>query len=397
MFILQLHHNQTGEWFEINEAGETVLRRAISDLSECPKINPDENLVVLLPGERVTMTSVKLPKMRESERLQAVPFALEEQLASEPDSIFVVMGDVKADGALTVAVTEKALFEVQLSALMAANLQPKILMPDFLSLAWEPETWSVVLQNQMALVRIDHQNGFSVDAPNVFLFLQLALEKHKKPQKIICWQENNVIDVTPFEKCGVPVEMRGESKYGYFDNKNVLSKPAINFLYGKYRPKMQASKLRSNWMLCGMTAAALIVFLFLGNIAEWFYFRHQAIVLEKQVFVVYRTLFPGAKEVLEPHFRAAHLLKRFEDASQGSVFLKLLGVAGKALLAFPDIQTNAVDFENQQLKLSVNAKNVAMLGQWTKTLQVQGLLVQQRILSTDKDNVSAEITLKENA
>lgn len=400
MFILQLVNNQASEWFEINEAGETVLHRQISDLSECPKINVDENLVVLLSGENVTMTTVKLPKMRESERLQAIPFALEEQLASDPDRIFVAMGQMQSDGAFTVAVIDKALFQAQLDALHAVNLYPKILMPDFLGLTWEPETWIVLLQNKMAVVRADSQNGFSVDVANLFLFLQLAIEKNKKPKKIICWPQNNVIDITPFEKLGVPVEMRGESKYGYFDHQHLSSNPVINFLYGKYRPKMQSSSLKKNWMLCGATAAVLIIFLFLSNIGQWFYFRHYAVVLEKQVLQVYQTLFPGTKDVLEPHFRTANLLKRFEEASQGSEFVKLLGIAGKTILNFPDIQTNAIDFDNQQLKMTVTAKNIAMLSQWSQALQAQGLSVQQKIASTPKqvkDIVSAEITLKERA
>lgn len=397
MFILQLINHQASEWFEINEAGETLSRRQIQDLSECPKINVDAHLIVLMPGENVTMTSVKLPKMRESQRLQAIPFALEEQLASEPDTIFIVTGEMQADGALTVAVTDKASFEEQLHALHAANLYPSVLMPDFLSLSWEPETWSVLLQNQMAVVRTDHHNGFSVDIANLFLFLQIAIEKNKKPKKIMCWQQEYVFDAAPFEKLGVSVEMRGESKYGYFDHQQLVSKPAINFLYGKYRPKMQSSFLKKHWMLCGATAATLIVFLFLSQIAQWFYFRHQSIALENQVLQTYQTLFPGAQDVLEPHFRTASLLKRFEAASRGSEFLKVLGIAGKTLLVLPDIQTNAIDFDNQQLKITVSAKNVAMLSQWSQALQAQGLSVSQRVLNTAKDNVSAEVTLKENA
>lgn len=66
-------------------------------------------------------------------------------------------------------------------------LHPKVVLPDYLALLLEPETWSVALQNKIALVRIDKQNGFSVDADNLFLFLQLALEKIKikNPRKLI--------------------------------------------------------------------------------------------------------------------------------------------------------------------------------------------------------------------
>ena len=249
----------------------------------------------------------------------------------------------------------------------------------------------------MALVRTDFQNGFSVDANNLFLFLQLQLEKNKdkKPKKIIAWQENNIFDVARGEKLGVPVEIRGESKYGYFDNKNLSSKPAMNFLQGKYRAKTQSSELRKNWMLCGATVVALITFLFLSQFVQWIYFRHQSIVLENQVTQIYQTLFPGAKDVLEPRFRTASLLKRFDTALQSSQFLKVLSIAGKTVLTFPDIQTTSINFDNQQLHLTVTAKNVELLSQWSQALRSQGLLVTQRVLSTNKNAVHAEVTVKE--
>lgn len=398
MFILQINNNQTCEWFEINDAVEILSCAHFSDLSECPKINLDANLVVLIPGEKVIMTSVKLPKMRASEKSQAILFALEEQLASDLDSVSIVVGDTQSDGSTIVAVYEKAFFEAQVNALQSANLFPRSLLPDFLALTLESETWSVVVQNKMAWVRTDFQYGFSVDPNNLFLLLQLQLGKNKnqQPKKIICWQQESVIDVAQLEKLDVPIEVRNESKFEFFDVKSLASKPAINFLQGKYRPKAQSSVLRTSWMWCCATAAFLILFLFLSQLGEWIYYRHQSNVLENQIAQVYQTLFPGSKDVLEPHFRTANLLKQFEKALRGSVFLKMMGAVGKTLLTFPDIQTTAIDFNNQQLTVTVNAKNVAQLSQWSQALHGQGFTVSQRVLSTGKETVQAEMSVKEN-
>lgn len=399
MFILQLFNNQTADWFEINEAGEITAHHHIADLSECPKINPTENLVVLLPGETVTLTSVKLPKMRLSERAQAIPFALEEQLASEPDSIQVAVGDTQNDGTVTVAIIEKTILEAQLNALHNVNLYPRIMLPDFLGIILEPETWSIVLQDQMAIVRTDFQNGFSVDANNLLLFLQLNLEKNKahKPKKIICWQKNAVLDVSQLEKVGVPIEMRGESKYSYFDVKNLTTKFPLNFLQGKYRSKGQSSELQKNWLICGVSVAALIGFLFLSNIAQWIYFRYQSAILENKILLVYKTLFPTAKTVLEPRFRTANLLKKFDSASQGGNFLKIVGIAGKTALTLPGLQIVSFEYKNEKLALTVNANSVSQLSEWSKGLRAEGLQIQQHILSTEKNNVHAEITIQEPA
>src|SRR3990167_99209 len=397
MFILQLLNDKTADWFEINDAGEVISRQHFSEISQCPKVNPDANLIVLYPGEKISIVTAKLPKMRASEKLQAIPFVIEEQLADNPEAILVTVGDTNTDGATIIGVTDKAAFETQITALHDANLYPRSLIPDFLALSWEAETWSVLVQNQMAIVRTDFQNGFSVDAQNLLFFLELQLTKTKKPTKIICWQENNIIDQVAFEKLHIPIEIRCESKYGYFDAKNLSIKPPLNFLQGKYRPKTQSSDLRKNWMMCATSGAALITFLFLSQIAQWIYFQHQAIALENKVTEVYRTLFPNSKDVLEPHFRTASLLKKYTAAAQDSEFLKVFGIAGKTVLAFPSIHTQSIQFENHQLTLTVNAKNVDVLSEWSQSLRAQDMQVSQRVLSTAKDNLSAEMTVKENS
>jgi general secretion pathway protein L len=397
MFILQLFSDQTVDWFEINESGELHSRQHIASLSECPKINPSDDLIVLLPGENIMITSVKLPKMRASERARAVPFALEEQLAVDPESITVALGETTPEGITTVAVSQTIEFEAQLAALAEANYFPQAALPDFLALNLEPNTWSVLIQNQTALVRTQAQKGFSADVNNLFLLLQLQLEKNKenKPQKIIFWHDDTIVDVKTYEKLDIPIEVRGESKEGYFDTKMLLAKSAINLLQGKYTPKSRSSSIRKNWMLCGTAVAALIVFLFLSQCGQWFYFRHQSIVLEKNVLTVYRTLFPGATDVLEPRFRTASLLKQFDSASKGNTFAHLLNIAGKTVLSLPDIQIQTIHFENNQLQLNVTAKTIAQLSQWSQALRNEEIIVTQRVLKTSKDNLSAEITLSD--
>lgn len=399
MFILQLFNDRSVDWFEVNDNFEIHACTHFSEVSECPKINADADLVVLMPGENMTMTSVKLPRVRASEKMQATLFALEEQLASDLESVGVVVGDVKVDGSTAVVVYDKNLFEAQFSALRAAHLFPRVMLPDFLALSFEADTWSVVLQNKIALVRTDWNAGFSADENNLFLLLQLQLEKNKnkKPKKIICWQQDAVIDIVQLEKLGVPIETHDESSPTYFDIKNLVSKPTINFLQGKYRPKIQSSGLRKNWMMCGAVALALAVFLFLSQLGEWIYYRHQSSVLENQIVQTYQTLFPGSKDVLEPRFRTAHLLKQFERASHASAFLKIMGAVGKSILTFPDIQATAIHFNHQQLTIAVNAKNLSSLSQWSQALHTQGFSVSQRVLSTGKETVQAEMTVKEGA
>ena len=391
MFILQLSHQAPHTWLELNSAGDVISRTTIAALTDCPKINIDAYFIILFPGEDITMTSVALPKMRFFEKLLAIPFALEEQMASDPEHMGVAMGEDRADGSTIVAIYDKNNFEAHLQAWHVANLFPRAVVPDFLSIAWEKDTWSIVLQNNMAWVRTEMQQGFSVEVKNLFLLLQMLLEKNKnfKPHRIICWQNTVILDVAEFEKLSVPVELRDAARDSFFDAKRLFSKPALNLLQGKYRAKMPSTDVKKNWMVCGFAFAAFILLLFLGNIAQWFYFQHQSRKLEIQVSQAYRALFPGATHVLEPHFRIAALLKKFQGATEGSEFLRLLSVVGEITEHMPALTLQTFDFSHHQLSLTYHVNNLQVVQQCVQQLRAHGLTVTQQISNTQTKNITA--------
>jgi len=309
------------------------------------------------------------------------------------------MGDNQADGSSIVAVFDKAHFESQWRVWHAQHFTPWCVIPDFLVLQLIPDAWSILVKNKMALVRTDIQDGFSIDVDNLFVFLQLMLNRPKKnkPTRFICWQENAVIDVVQLEKLGLPVELRDPSRENPFDMKTLITKPAFNLLQGKFQTKRQSSLLRKNWILSGIAACALIGLLFFGNVAEWFYFHHQSTILQAQITQIYRQLFPGATDVLEPHFRVAGLLKKFQGVSQDDAFLVLSGTTGEAILHFPELQTQSLDYTKNKLSVTLQAKKMATLTQCLQVIRSKGFEVSQKISKTGKDQVEAIITVSRSA
>lgn len=396
MFILQISNHHPSEWIEVDDAGNTISREMVADLSHCPKIDSRANLAILFPGEDVTITSVKLPKISASEKLQAIPFALEEKLASDPDNILAVLGADHVDGSQTVAVIEKNNFESHMNAWHSMQLFPRCVSPDFLALILLPENWSVLLQNNMALVRMDFQNGFACDANNLFLFLENAFAKNpkQKPKRLIVWQHHVVLDATQLEKLGVPIELRDAAREIPWDVNALSTQPALNLLQGKYRAKTPHSDIQKKWKQCTIAASALIGFIFLGNIAQWIYFSHEANQSQAKIESVYRTLFPSATQILEPHFRAAALLKRLQSESQGNLFLRLFSASGDTLLHFPDIEIQSLSFRHEQLLLTLQTNSITALTNYARELSAMGFWVTQQTSKTAQGSITAIITVK---
>jgi general secretion pathway protein L len=393
MFILHLNADQSAEWIEINAHGDVTASHAITSLLECPKINADDVLVMALPGERVWLSNVVLPKMRAQERVRVAAFALEEQLACDPESIYLVLGESDKAGNTLAAVLDQQYFSEQSAAWQAAQLNPRMAVPDFLAIAYEPDAWTIVLHHGMAIVRTGVHAGFSADPDNLVFLLEQKIAKNpaEKPQKIILWQEDQILALEKLSALGIAIETRDATYKNKWDAAGLLSQ--FNLLQGKYRPKTQVTHLQRSWKFCGLTALTCVLFLMVSHVVEWIYLRHEARQLQNNVASIYHQLFPGSTAILEPRFRTEALLKRLDVASHGSEFLTFSRVMGEALVQYPGIHLMSMHFENHMLQLSVVAQNAALLTQWIAILKMRGVQVKNTVNKTDVNGVDATVII----
>lgn len=394
MFILQLTTHHTGEWLELNASGEIISTQFISDLSDCPKINSNAHFTLLFPGEKLFLTTVKLPKMRASERIKAIPYVLEEKLVSDPENVTVAIGESNNNGECVVAVLEKTMLEAITENCKKANLSPKNAIPDFLAITWKPDTWSIVLKNKMAWVRTGFDHGFATDIANLIFLLQLELKKNQKPSRILCWIDDNSIGHTEFEKLNIPTEFFDEKKQSPFDLISLFERSPIQLLQGKYKPNILSPQLKKHWRYCAMMASAFLVSLLLSQLTEWSYFSYQSHQLKNYIALQYHALFPGITEIIAPHTRTKNLLKQYADAEKSSVFLKLLDIAGKTIAQFPGITLQSFHFDGRQLQLQLQSSTPETLTTYAQRLVSQGLQTNQKIVTTSPNAVVADMIIK---
>ncbi|EKD91993.1 MAG: hypothetical protein ACD_29C00259G0001 [uncultured bacterium] len=150
-------------------------------------------------------------------------------------------------------------------------------------------------------------------------------------------------------------------------------------------------------MIAGTSCAALIIFLFFSNTAQWIYLSHQENNLNNQVSLAYQKIFPGSKHILEPHFRVSNLLSRLEKESSGGTFLHLLAMSGKALAQYSTIKIQSIQFSDGKLSIMVQTNQVLQLNALLSSLNQAGLLVQQHSQKIGKTTVNATLIIREQA
>lgn len=95
-------------------------------------------VVGLLPGAAVVATRALLPKASRSKRLQALPYALEEQLAADPETLHFALGAERDDGSCEVEIVARELIESLLARCRQANLTLTALHADAACIAPKP-------------------------------------------------------------------------------------------------------------------------------------------------------------------------------------------------------------------------------------------------------------------
>ena len=118
---------------------------------------------LLVPSEQVLLLAADLPLPGRRQRLEALPFAIEDALAEPIEAVHVALGAEIAPRRYLAAAVRHDLMRAWTSQLEAAGLAHAALVPDALALPVPPGgCWSVDLTAGRAVVRADDATGFAI-------------------------------------------------------------------------------------------------------------------------------------------------------------------------------------------------------------------------------------------
>ncbi|AQR73574.1 general secretion pathway protein GspL [Sphingomonas sp. LM7] len=124
---------------------------------------PGGPATVLVPTEQVRLLAVDLPLPNRTKRLEALPFAIEDQIAEPVESVHLALGAEIAPKRYLVAVVRHDVMAGWIDTADAAGLGHAAMVPDALALP-RPDagTWAVDLAADRAVVRAGDGTGFAV-------------------------------------------------------------------------------------------------------------------------------------------------------------------------------------------------------------------------------------------
>lgn len=303
--------------------------------------------VLLVPAEDVLV--LPLPELPGSarQRAQALPFAIEEQLAAPVEQQHVLLAK-QPDAVLVVA---RQAMDAWLQRLHAAGLRADRMLPD----AWLLPYPSLLLQRHRVLLRPAAERAWAFPAAQLAEYAALldaagALE--------------GAVDVLRIDSdAEVPFQQRKEQRFP--DLLSALapqlgSAGGADLLQGAYAPRHRHAGAERSWRLAAVLGGAALLAALGFAMTEYYALQQRARQQQAQMEALYRSVVPGAAQVPDPAARLRSLLAARGGPGSDGV-LELLRQVAPALAGSGRFTIDALEYRGSALEITLQVPDVATL------------------------------------
>lgn len=309
-----------------------LLRGGQGEMARCGRgtladLPGAETCKLIIPANRVLLSQVQLPEQNRKKFMQALPYAVEDHIMADPESVHVAAGPAQKDGSLPVAIVERAWLKNVLASLQQIGIRPVAAETEALLLPWREGVWTLAWHGNSGILRHAPYGGMALDGGDPLQpppGLRLALdEASSRPGSIQIDCENAVApDITAWSNSlGVPVTLAKEQK------QHVPERHAINLLQGNFAP----GNSLPDWLPQLRPAIILIAVLagmqFTFSLLDWAMLKYEKHQLTASMEQNFRSAFPDARVIVDPALQMRRNLAELRHAAgepdQGD-FLPLL-------------------------------------------------------------------------
>ena len=403
-FILQLDSNaDRAHWMVIDEAGIGIGHAGDGNLAAAAEAVGGRRCIVVVPGNDVLLSQVKMPASNRKQLLQALPYALEEQLADDPEDLHFAPAPEKLNGTVYAAIVGVEQMNSWQSRLSDAGIHPDWLTPETLLLKDEPGRWQVAVDAEHAIVRTGPWAGFAVEREALPLYLELALagDEDTRPEAVeITSYSSEPVDL-PAEVSGVELVINDQSV-----TESLLSaivrgldeNTTLNLLQGIYSHTEKLGKILKPWRPVAILLVAWLLLQLGVNAWENHRLDAESTRLQEEIIATYRDTFPDARNIVNPRVQMESALNKLRKASgqSGGGLLELLAISGKALNAERGLTLHSAHFRNGELIMEVNTRGIQLIDKFKQQLDGIGSLeVDLQSASASPDGAVGRISVKQ--
>ncbi|CAM3635033.1 type II secretion system protein GspL [Parendozoicomonas haliclonae] len=358
---------------------------------------------------------------------QALPYLLEEQLASDIDALHLVSspeeGLVAASAGWIRASTLSALIRVY----REAGVELQRVLPESQFLQADEQQVSVWIEGASAYVAIPGNYGQWLDSTALELVVpslladddeqdELAVEiesDEENPEQETVVAAGVQISYGPADQAaaqhlaelaGVPVdsqERAGETLLPVILPAlatRMRNRKLLDLRTGAFKCTRRSSKRWRLWRPVAITAGVWLGLELLFNVGSGFYFQSRTEALKEENLDTYLELRPDDRRVVDVRHNLTRFLKEANSQNSNPAFLDILKTVSvvSASDAGEPVTPRSIDFNesNGRLSLDVRAESFESLNRYLDALKSAGLRAQMETGNQDGEGVAARLTVR---
>ena len=329
---------------EIIASGILASAHALGELQERAGGRP---VVTLVPGSDLIFRRVNLPGKYSRQSAAALPYLLEEQIASDVDDLhLVVLGHQGRE--VDLMAVDKGKMHSWLGWLEQAGLKTLHLLPDVLALPLAADGWSALQLGEEWLVRQGPRQG--IVAEESLLAMLLAAQGALTCQ--------------------------------------------ANLLQGPYRPQTEYARYWLQWRKVAVLAGVLLLVALVQRGVHLHQLTEQDKALKAEIRQVYTRIFPGETRIVNVRSQMTQHLQQLGQAPQDGVLLLLTELA-PVFAEVPGLKPEVLRFDaaRGELRLQVTAPGFTEIERF-RELAGKRFEVQQGEVRSTEGKVEGALVLK---
>lgn len=363
----------------------------LSGLLESP---PDDcRWIVLLPGEDVLTTTIRLPSKRRRQALKALPFMLEDSVASDVTLEHLAVGPENAGGETLIAVTRKQQLSDLLQILGNAGITPELMLPDYAMIQAVPDTWQVLISGDRAIVRGPDGKGFATPLSGLPLLLNIAQSEEGDGS-------GRTVKVIRSSESTAP-ELHGDwqlEEQVVADELDCLAadptNASLNLLQGEFRVIQKENWSWGPWATAAVLALAAITISLLETGLETARLDRQAAQLQASMVDLAREALPDTEQIRDPQTQLLIAWRQLRNVGAGGAeFLPLLDQVSATIGQQPVI-VSGIHFKEGTLTLALQGSSLQQLDDLRQQIERQGLDASLLNASTDADSARSDLVIQ---
>ena len=387
------------QWAVADDRGSLVSDPAAGTLAEASAAVEGRRSTLVVPGNDVLLAEALVPGGSQARALQAIPFALEEQLADDVEKLHFALGSKDRDDNYPVAIIDRSTMDTISEQCQEAGLRPTSIVPETLALPmleaidFDEVSWTALLDEDQAVIRLNGYKGFATDTSVASFMLEGAkgdLAEDASPLLTIYTTDPETNLVVPG---GVDTELRDcESRLALYAE-GLTSEPNINLLQGSYNPKTQFDKTWKPWRWTAALAAVLVGTLFASKWFDYRALKAEESYIDGEIATAFESALPGV--------RMQRPRRQIQDALSGngtgnvSNFTNQLAEIAASLSTQPQTKVRTIGFRNGSFDLDLNTDAVPTMDALKSELSKRGALeLTLRSSNREKDTVRARVRIE---